>query len=510
MNRSQEINKKINSNQLDTYWIEKDLKRKTIRSSFVFILANGVLFIIRMGSTAILARLLVPEDFGLVAMVLVFLGYANLIKDAGFSFATIQSENISLDQVSFLFWINFALSVVCMIGIIAASPIISLIYREKRLILICVVMSVSFIFSGLSIQHESLLKRQMRFGTIALINIFSLLISVIVGIVLALKGLSFWSLVGMNISSPAITAVLVWYFCRWRPSLPKKSTNTKSIFKFGGNLTASNLLIYSVRNLDNLMIGSVCGASALGIYSKAYQLMMMPISQLNEPVSSVVIPALSRLQKESERFKNYYTKGISYITFISIPMIAFSFIAADKIIYLFLGPGWEESVTVFRILIPAGLIGTLNVATSWIFIPTGRSDKQLKSAFFGSVMTAICLFIGLNWGMIGVAVAFSCAEIIKRFPQLYYACYDSPINMFSLWKAIYKHLISSLASALLCIALMPYFFCDSNLIYLVILSIFFITVNLLIFISIPGSIDFFKELIGDLRLLLSNKDYRSN
>ncbi|BBO67221.1 lipopolysaccharide biosynthesis protein [Desulfosarcina alkanivorans] len=438
-------------------------------------------------------------------MVLVFIGFANLLKDAGFSTATIQRDVITHDQVSTLFWLNVGLSIICMSIIIASSPIIAWLYQEPQLTWISVAISGSFILSGLTIQHQAILRRQMRFGTLALINIASIFFSTLVAIFLALQGFAFWSLVGMHISQAAVNAALVWFICRWRPNYPKRGVKIRAMVVFGGNLTVSNFLIYCIRNLDNLLIGSLFGATALGLYSKAYQLLMMPITQINGPISVAVLPALSRLQNDPERFRRFYLKGISYLSFVGMPVVVFSFIAADQIIGILLGSGWDDAVILYRVLAPAALIGTLNVVTGWIFIPLGQGKKQLKAASFGSFITMVALLVGIRWGTIGVAVAFSCSEMIKRLPQIMYACAGSPITVNSIWMAIYQPMISSLAGGTFCLFTMNYFKNNTNLIALFYLWIVFIIIYVSVFFLFPSSKHFLKNFLYDIKLSIKKK-----
>lgn len=490
---------------LDTSHLYHDLKKRTIQSSSITIISQGIQFVLRIGSTAILARLLMPEAFGLISMVLVVIGFAAMFKDAGLSMATVQRADVTHEQVSTLFWINVALSTSLMLFIAAFSPLIAWFYGEPRLTEITIAVSLAFLFSGLTIQHQALLRRQMRFGILACINIGSMSISIMVGVGLALQGFGYWSLVGMHLAQPLANGILVWFFCDWRPGMPKRGAGVRPMLSFGGNLTLSNFLNHCTRNVDNLLIGAVCGASSLGLYTKAYRLLMMPIQQLNAPVSAAAVPALSRLQNDPERFKQFYLKGISYLTFFGMPLVVFSFVAAEEIIRIVLGPGWEGSVPIFRALAPAALIGTLNVATGWIFVSLGRTDKQVKSASFGAIITIAAFLIGINWGAFGVAVALSCSLTVARFPQLLYAFHGTHIIVIDLIKCIWRPFAASIFSGIA-----SYYFLIKNINYFNFLNFiycFFLFVLLYtsIYLVFPGSIRFTKNLLFDIKFMFPKK-----
>jgi O-antigen/teichoic acid export membrane protein len=495
-------------NRTDCYfsadYVNGDLKGLTVRGSASTITAQGLMFLIRIGSTAALARLLIPADFGLIAMVVVVTGFAEMFKDAGLSMATIQRKDITHEQVSSLFWINVSLSTGLMLLISALSPLIAWFYGEPRLTAITLVVAVSFLFSGLTIQHQALLRRQMRFGTVASIDVASLGFSVVIGILMALHGFGFWSLVGMQVSAPMANAVLVWILCDWRPGRPRRGTKVRPMLAFGGNLTASSFLRYLTRKLADILIGAVWGASPLGLYGKAYQLLMMPIDQINSPVTAAALPALSRLQDAPERFRQFYLKGISYLTFVGMPIVAFAFVAADEIVAIFLGPGWERAASIFRLLAPAAFIGTINVADGWVFLPLGRADKEVKSSLFSSVVSICALLIGTKWGVLGIAASLSCGEVVKKIPQLLYAYSGSPIRLKHLLKAIWKPMTASLLGLGFSSLILPHL--KQNLVTnFIILFLLFTVIYLSIFSLMPGSIGFIKELFTDLEQVLKRK-----
>jgi PST family polysaccharide transporter len=265
-----------------TEHLQADLKGRSIRGGAVTLTGQGCRFALQTGSIVILARLLTPGDFGLIAMVTAITGFIASFKDAGLSMATVQREKIDHAQVSTLFWINVVLSTAMMLLIAVLAPAIAWLYGEPRLVWLTLGLAGSFIFAGLAVQHQALLRRQLRFR--------------------------------------ALVAIL-----------PRRGCGVRSMLAFGGNLTVSHVVNNGARNLDNVLIGSVWGASLLGAYSKAYQLLLLPFQQFASPVTAVALPVLSRLQGDPQRFRRYFRGGIMLLTALGMPLVAFAFVTAHDL-----------------------------------------------------------------------------------------------------------------------------------------------------------------------------------
>ena len=298
------------NNFFDTEYLKADLKGRSVRGGAVTMAGQGVRFFLQMGSTVVLARLLTPQDFGLIAMVTAVTGFVMMFKDMGLSMATVQRAEVNHAQISTLFWINVTLSLGVMLVTAALAPAIAWFYGEPRLTWITLALAGAFIFGGLTIQHQALLRRNMRFGTLALIGIISMVMGIVAAIIAAWYGAGYWALVIMQLAGAITGAIAVWVVCGWRPGLPVRRSGVREMLAFGGNLTGFNVINYFARNADNLLIGKFWGSGPLGLYSKAYGLLMLPLRQINAPLSAVAIPALSRLKDEPERYRNYYIKAV--------------------------------------------------------------------------------------------------------------------------------------------------------------------------------------------------------
>lgn len=433
--------------------LRADLKKHSVRGGAVTMSAQVGKFILQTGATVVLARLLAPEDYGLINMVAVVIGFVQLFKDLGLSSAVIQRAEINHAQVSTLFWINVALG--CSITFVVAvfSPIVAWFYSEPRLTSIVLVLATIFIFGGLTVQHQALLKRQMRFGSLAKIEIISLSFGVVTAIISAGLGADYWALVLMQLSTALVNAVGVWLACRWRPGLPVWRSGIGSMLAYGRNLTGFNCVNYFSRNLDNVLIGRYWGPQELGLYAKAYQLVLLPIQQINTPMTSVALPALSRLQAEPEQYCRYYYKAILLIATLGMPVVAFLFASADKVILIMLGRQWLDAVPIFRLLMPAAFLGTFNVASGWVYNSLGRTDRQLWEGIVTSTINVTIFLISVKWGAIGVAAAFGLSRPIILVPRMLYCYRGTPLKLIDLASLLSRPIFASLGAAVALIAI---------------------------------------------------------
>ena len=421
-----------------------DLKVRAVQGGFVTGIAQIAKFILNIGSTIVLARLLTPIDYGLIGMVSAVIGFLALFKDMGLSMATIQQRELEQKQVSMLFWINVGISLVIMLITIMISIAIAKFYKEPRLVAITIALAFAFIFSGITVQHQALLHRMMKFSALAIIEVVSILLSIIVAIILALYGAQYWALVCMQLTLAMSNAIGVWIACEWRPGRPVMNANIRSMLNFGGNLTGSNILHYLGRNMDNVLIGRAWGSQQLGIYTKAYQLLLLPIQQVNTPITNVAIPTLSSLQNDQARFRHYYCTALNLIAYITCPLILGLAALSDEIIYIILGDQWKGAGKIFKILAFAALFQPLLNTVGWIYISLGQTDRIFKWSLVTVPANIAIFFIGLPWGAYGVAVSYTMYYVFMVIPNLMYAYAQSPITLKDAVRSVWRPLTISL------------------------------------------------------------------
>jgi len=434
---------------LSTGHLRADLKGRSVRGGLLTISSQGTQFVIQSIATVVLARLLTPADFGIVAMVTAVTGLGVAFADLGLSEATIQRKDVSHDQVSTLFWTNVAIGLSFMCVTIALAPVLAWFYKEPGLKDVAFLLSLTFLISGLKVQHDALLKRQMRFASLAIRDVASWVVAVPIAISLAWRGAGYWALVALPLIVNFVAMVLSWLMVRWMPGLPRRSAGIGSMIVFGGNVAASYVVMTMNRSADNVLIGWHWGAGPLGLYSRAYNLLMLPVRQLSAPASSVAVPTFSRIQGEPERFARYYLRAANLIMWISAPVLGFLFVAAEPVIVLVLGKQWREAAPVFQILAISALGQLLLEMTIWLFVSRGQSGRLLKVLLIICPMLVGSYAIGLPFGIRGVALSGSFVLLAILPWILKFSFRDTDLTLQRLGRAILYPISACLACVLL-------------------------------------------------------------
>ena len=354
----------------------------------------------------ILARLLGPGAYGLVGMVAIFTGFGTLFVELGLGAGLVQRKEVKEEHINTVFWVNIAMGAI-LAGLMALfAPLIARLYSQPELTAIAQVSSLAFIFGALGTVQDALLSREMRFGVLAKIEMASTALSGLLGVVMALQGFGVWSLVGQTLSHSIIRTLGLWRSSNWRPRGRFRLTVISDFAGFSGNLFGYSLFNYWVRNADNLLIGKFIGSEALGLYSRAYQLMVLPVFQLSGVANTVMFPVLSTVQHDLARVRSIYLRSISIIHLIAAPIYAGLFVVADAFVAAVLGERWLAMVPILRILCTVGFFQPIGNSTGWLYTALGRTDIMFKWGILMGVMHVAGFFIGMRWGVLGVAWSY--------------------------------------------------------------------------------------------------------
>ena len=425
----------------------KDLKGKTVRGGIVTLSGQAVKVLLRTGSVMLLARLLLPEEFGLVGMVSAVTGAFGLFKDAGLTMLTVQRATISEAQISTLFWINAAVGAMLAILSLAIAPVLVYFYHEPRLFWITAAMSTAFVFSALTAQHQALLQRAMRYTTIAVIEVLAQLAGISVGVGMALSGFGYWALVGMAVSEPAVISVGAFTALRWIPGRPQRGVGIRSMLNFGGTVTLNGLVDYIAYNVDKILLGRLRGAEVLGLYGRAYQLMKMPTDQLNSAVGWVSFTALSRIQDDPDRFRNYFLKGYTLTLAATVPLAIMCALFSEELVHVLLGPKWSDAAVILRYLAPAILAFPIMNPFRWLLIARGQVGRNLRMSLAIAPVLIAGYVIGLAHGPAGVALGFSAALTIMIVPMIAWAIEGTPISSRDIVRVVREPFLSGVVAA---------------------------------------------------------------
>lgn len=432
------------SHLFDTEHLKDNLKRKSVKSGLSAIAAEIISFVLRIGSTVVFARILMPEDFGLISMVTAIIAIAEMSKDLGLSTATIQTKNITHQQVTNLFWINTGLGVLIMFVVASLSYVFAWFYSETRLVPITLALSLSFFFGGLTIQHDALLRRQMQFGRLAWIKIVSTLMSIAVGIWLGLHGYEYWALVWKEITAAVFIAVGTWLLCPWLPGLPARTSGVTSMLSKGLHVTGYNFIYFLSQSIDQILIGRLWGAGSLGYYRQAKQLVLVPVNQLQNPVGNVSLPLLSALQNEPDRYRDYYRKIISILAFATMPIATYLFVYSKDLIHLLLGDKWMSSAPICSAFAIAVFLRPVLSTCEFVMVASGQTRRYLLWGLISALWVVASFIIGAYWGPLGIAYAYAISIYVAFLPSLWFSFQNTPVSISLVFKAMSNPAISSL------------------------------------------------------------------
>lgn len=404
--------------------------------------------LIQMASVVILARILSPSDYGLLAMVAVILGIADLFRDFGLSSAAIQAKNLSHAQRGMLFWLNTALGLALTIIIFASAPLVAAMYQEPALVPITQALSVTFLINGISTQYRADLNRALRFSRIVVVDITSAAIGLSAGVVLALAGAGYWALVGQQLITGLLMLVLVALSGKWMPGWPRRRVQMNGMVRFGADLVATQLVGYLGRNADTFIIGVRFGPSPLGLYNRAFQLLMLPLTQLRSAATVVALPVLSRLQDEQERMVRFVLAGQLALGYFLVTGLGLVAGAASPVTAVLLGEKWMELVPVLVLLAIAAAFQTLAFVGYWVYLSQGLTRALFKYSIAESALTVLCVVVGSQGGILGVAAGFAVAQAINWPLSLWWLSRCSGLPIASLYAGAFRIMATAVAVGL--------------------------------------------------------------
>lgn len=419
------------------------IKTRVARGGMAVGVSTALRSILEFMATLVTARLLTPADFGLVGMVLAVIGFVDMFKDLGLATVTVQREQLSREQLSGLFWVTVAVGAGLTLLTALAAPLISWGYSQPSLTNITLVLSSCLFVSALSVQHQALLKRELKFERLAIVQTVSTVASVATVIGGALAGLGVWALVLRQLAGPLSGGLSAWLLTRWVPGRAPRS-GMRELLGMGGHVTGFQVANYVERNLDNVLIGRFAGAFQLGCYSRAYDLLRLPLQQIGEPAGTVAMPTLSRLTSEPERYRDAYLRMARAVLLFTVPLTPFLIVCADWLIRLAFGPQWSEAVPMFRLLGIAMVVKPLSYTLGWLFLSQGRTQELMRWGVVATSLAVVCFVVGLPWGAVGVALSYSLLDLVVRTPMLiYWIGRRGPVSSKDIWLLLLSTLACS-------------------------------------------------------------------
>lgn len=381
----------------------------------------------------ILVQLLPPEDFGLLGMVNIVTGFALLFRNLGTSAAVIQKMALSSRLIITLFWVNAFVGILLGGIMVLIAPLVASFFSEELITKILWVMSAGFAVSGLSVIHQGLLEKEMQFKKLALMEIVAVATGSSASIYLAYNGFGVWSLVVQHLAITVMTTLLLWVFAPVRIALVFSVSELKEVLKFGLNLTGFNVVNYLIRNGDYFLIGKFLGAEALGLYTLAYRIMLYPLQIFNSIISRVMFPLYSKIQKEDLLIRKANYNVVVSVAMMTFPVMTLVFCLSHEIVTTFLPERWFGIIPLLMILSPVGAMQSVGTTVGTIYQAKGRTDIMLRWGVFAGFIILPGFVVGLNWGLTGVAVAYSIVSLLLFYPNfaIPYKLIDLKVSMIT-------------------------------------------------------------------------------
>jgi PST family polysaccharide transporter len=443
MTNSERFQRLISSGEL-----RGNLRAKSVRAAAYTWTAGLGDFALRFGSTAILARLVLPEHFGLVMMVTAVTAIADQFRDLGLSTVTVQRKEITHEEVSNLFWINVTAGLVIAIVICGASPLIAAYYKEPRVIVPLCLLATNFVWGGLMVQHQALLTRQLNLGYTSAIRLLSSLISTILAVALAWKGYGYWALVWREFVRSALLTLGMWAALPWIPGPPSRKTSVWGLVTFGADLSVANIVGSIGGSFDRFLLGRFFGATPTAMYRQAYQLLVLPTEQLLSPVYQVAQPGMSLLQNEAAQFRRFYRKVLTVACIATMPISLFVAVYSAEVTRVILGRKWLASAPLLMVLSLSAFIKQPVGSTAFVLIAQGRSRMYLILSLVQHSAAILFMCLGIKWGAMGIAYAEVAATYLLIPPRLYYTFKDSPMTTGTFLSAIARPMTASIVMAI--------------------------------------------------------------
>lgn len=405
------------------------------------VLSQGFQFIVII----ILARLLYPQDFGVVGMASIFTGFISRFNELGLSAAIIQRKKINDSHLSTSFWTSLATGIILCFLTILVSPYVADYFQEPLVQPILTVSSFNFIIGAFTVIPRTLFTKSLDFKKLAIVEICATIISGIISILLALNNFGAWSLVFGVLSLNLISVLLFWRINTWRPSIEFSFQHFKELFGFGSRVMGSGILNYIDSNVDYLVVGKFIGASALGYYTLAYNLITFPLYKISTIITRVTFPAFSRIQDDNHTLRTGYLKVVRYISVVTFPMLAGMFVIAPEFILVVYGSKWVPMILTLQILCLAGALKSVGTTVGTILLSKGRADIQFKWNILTVIVLTIAVLFGVRYGIEGVAAMVTISALMLFFiiqgitNKLIY------LGMYDYFKAIFPAITGSIS-----------------------------------------------------------------
>jgi O-antigen/teichoic acid export membrane protein len=399
-------------------------KKDTLKGIIWLFLLRAWDQVLNAAVTIILARLLLPDDFGLIGMATIFIGLFLLLSDLGTGKAIIQKQDLGERALSSLFWFNILIGMISAGIVVFLSPFIATFFNQPSLQLLLCVLSLSFVILSFSVVQSALMQKELQFRKVAIITAVGILLGGAAGIFAAVVGLGVWALAIQYLTTCLISTVIYFIVSKWKPHFFFHWSDIREVWGFSIYLSGFNFSNYLARNSDNLIVGRFLGSAALGNYALAYRMMVYPISNLTSIIQQGVLPLFSRVQ-DDERLSRAFIKSSRYQAFLITPAMLGLAVVSREFILGFFGEKWSAAIPVLAILCLVAVFQPYVMYFTVVLVSKGMTRALFLWSLASTILLIACFLIGIRWGIVGVALLYLIAQVaiaLISMPILFRLC----------------------------------------------------------------------------------------
>ncbi|PHQ75633.1 MAG: hypothetical protein COB82_01750 [Marinobacter sp.] len=412
--------------------------------------------IISMGFGIALARMLTPDDFGLIAMMMVFTGFAGLLMDVGLGSALVQKQDAKEIHYNTVFWTNLSLGTLLAGVVFFSSPLIASFYERQELVSIGHILSLQFILGALALVPRQRLVKDLNFKVVAPADFIGMLVSGITAISMVRMDYGYWALAWQPVVLRLTATLYIWSVARWVPSLAFSKAALAELFGFSFYVFASRLVQYSSRKLDKLLVGKYIGGEAIGVLEKAQSMMLFPLQNVSHVVGSVMFPALSMIQSDKERVRSVFLRSTQAISVLTFPMMAGIYAVSESFVLGVLGEQWRELIPILKILSFLGVATSIVTVNGAVYLSQGKAKLQFKVKLLTRPISIAGVVIGLNWGLHGIAMGAVIAAWVNSMITLRVSGSLIDLPLITLMRSLFRALVCAILMATSLLVLKPY------------------------------------------------------
>lgn len=397
----------------------------------------------------VMARFLSPEDFGVYAILMIFVSFMSIFSDMGTSQVIIHLDKPDQKMLSSIFYFNIVVGSCLFIFLYLLAWPIAYFFKNQNIVHLLQIIGFSFIITAFTLVQKTLLEKSLHFKAIVTLEMIAQTIGSLAGIISAIDGLGLYSLIISSLSNASIFSLCIWLTSNWRPSLRFAFSDIRTIWGYSFNLTGFSIINYFARNADNFLIGKFLGASSLGAYSVAYKIMLYPLDNVSRVIFRVMFPAFSQVKHDNERFKKSYINAISFIALVTFPIMTGLLVVAKPLVIVFFGDKWHGLPILLMILAPIGMLQSIVTTVGSIYLTKGTTRLMFKMGLINAAVTVTSFVIGLPYGVEGVAISYAISNIIMLLPNLKFSWDQIELEIFEGLRKLIPYAFMSIIMAIL-------------------------------------------------------------